>query len=79
MVKTITVTDEAYDALKKLKESEESFSKVIIRVAKTKKTDLRRFLGTISDKEADEIRERIHKTRKNISEEIERGRNVRFG
>ena len=79
MVKTITVTNKAYEALRKMKESDESFSKLIVRVARTKKTDLRKFLGILSEREADEAMERVRKIRKKTSEEIERGRNVRLG
>ena len=37
MVKTITIMDDAYEALKRLKKKDESFSDIIRRVGKEKK------------------------------------------
>ena len=36
--KTITISDEAYRALKRLKKPNESFTQVILRLARTKRT-----------------------------------------
>ena len=61
-VKTITVTEDAYEALKSLKESDESFSKTILRVAAKK--SLRDFVGVISKESAGRIEHAIKETRK---------------
>ena len=78
MVKTITITDEAYEKLKRLKDKDDSFSRVIIKVAEkeSKRTDLRRFLGILSEKEADDAREKIRRIRERLSKDIERRANV---
>ena len=78
MVKTITVTDEAYKHLKQMKSEDESFSQFIERAYHPRqKIDLREFLGILSKKEAEELGldleeatrwieglDRIHKTRR---------------
>lgn len=54
VVKTITITEEAYNALKRLKKEEESFSEVVLRLTTQKNgQNLRAFLGAwdISDDE----------------------------
>jgi predicted CopG family antitoxin len=67
-VKTITVTEDAYEALKSLKEHDESFSKTILRVARRR--SLKEFAGILS-KESGERLERA------ISEARERHRKTR--
>ena len=51
MVRTITIRDEVYEELVKLKGDKESFSEVIMRALKGKKINLRNFYGIFSDKE----------------------------
>ena len=68
MVKTITVTDEAYKHLKQMKSEDESFSQFIERAYHPRqKIDLREFLGILSKKEAEELRHIVKETRKNIN------------
>ena len=59
--KTITVTEEAYRALKGLKDSEESFSKTILRVAK--KRSLMEFAGALSEESANKLEKTIKEMR----------------
>ncbi len=61
-VKTITITNEAYFALKSLKADEESFSKAIMRIAKKK--SLRSFFGVLDTKSADKLEYTINDLRK---------------
>ena len=64
MTKVISISDDAYDALKKLK-AQRSFSQVIIEIALEKsKRNIMEFAGTLSDKEGDEMKERIYEERK---------------
>jgi len=49
MVKTITVSDEAYMALAELKGEDESFSEVIIRILRKRKVNLSDFYGVFKD------------------------------
>ncbi len=68
--KTITITDEAYNALKGIKEENESFTEVILKVAK--KDPLSRLVGVLTHKEAEETRGVIKKMRKKMNERVMR-------
>ncbi len=61
VVKTITVTEDAYRRLKACKAGEESFSEVILRL--TRRRPLSDFLGILSPEAADAIREAIDEDR----------------
>lgn len=67
-MKTITVTDEAYDTIKKLKEKDESFSGLLIRIGKPRLTAQELF-GALrkSEREASEAQLRLKKTRAEAS------------
>lgn len=69
-VKTITVTEEAYDALKRVKAESESFSKVIIRVTKGK-NNLDKFVGILSEKDAERIKRNIKEFRRRFDKDYE--------
>ena len=60
--KTITVTEDAYEALRALKEKNESFSDMILRVAKKK--PLSSFFGILSGKNGEEFENAIMEGRK---------------
>jgi predicted CopG family antitoxin len=80
-VKTITITEDAYKALKNMKEAEESFSKTIIRLTKGS-NDIRKCFGTLklNEKELNSVRERVRKIRKDVSDDAEeRVSDVRVG
>ncbi|MEM3607395.1 MAG: antitoxin VapB family protein [Candidatus Bathyarchaeia archaeon] len=51
MVKTITIRDDVYEELARLKGDGESFSEVITRVLKGKKINLMNFYGIFNDKD----------------------------
>lgn len=61
-VKTITVTEDAYEALKSLKGPNESFSKTIMRMAKRK--PLFSFYGVLSKESGDSLERVIMERRK---------------
>lgn len=61
-VKTITVTVAAYSALKSLKGEHESFSDVILRVAK--KRPLSDFIGILSKETGERLEKHIREKRK---------------
>lgn len=68
MVKTITVTDQAYDHLKKLKTSDESFSQAIERIYLEKKSpNLDELVGTMSESDGTELDLAIKKGRNKFS------------
>jgi predicted CopG family antitoxin len=49
-VKTITITEEAYNVLKCLKKSDQSFSEIIIEVGDEKKGNINKFFGILKHK-----------------------------
>lgn len=75
MVKTITVTDDAYEMLKKMKSGDESFSEVIKRVAKPT-FRLSDYFGIISKEAGDRIANEAKKRRGRLSKDIEARRNA---
>lgn len=75
MVKTITVTDEAYEMLKRMKNGDESFTEVIKRVAKPT-FQLKDYFGVISKEVGDRIANEAKKRRERLSKDIEARRNA---
>lgn len=65
-VKTITVTEDAYLALKSLKATSESFSKTILRVAKRK--PLSSFFGVLSKESGERLENAVIEARKRRNE-----------
>ncbi len=65
MVKTITVTEEAYLHLKEMKKEEESFTKLIERLYHQKKPiNLDDFIGILSEEQGKEL-EKLSKEARN--------------
>ena len=63
MTKVISISDNAYDALKKLK-ANRSFSEIIVEIAMEKaKRNVMEFAGTLSDKEGEEMKKRVYEER----------------
>ena len=70
-IKSLTITEDAYNALKRNKLGKESFSQVILRVTQEKKgKDLTRFFGILKGKDGEEFEKRIRENRKKVAEEI---------
>ncbi|MBI4438539.1 antitoxin VapB family protein [Candidatus Woesearchaeota archaeon] len=63
MVKTITVTEEAYNKIKRLKAADESFSDLFKRLG-NEKNPLPRMFGIISKDEAEKAEKEIREYRK---------------
>lgn len=59
--KTLTITEEAYERLARLKKENESFSKVIERI--TNKRKLSEFAGILSEESANELEDAIKEGR----------------
>ena len=68
--KTITVTVEAYEALKAAKDPSESFSEAIRRVVGRR--SLREFVGCLSAESADRLERSIAEGRKHHTTEMKR-------
>ena len=67
--KCITITNKAYHRLATLKEHNESFSDVVMRI--TKRSSLRDLIGLFSKTEADELRASVKNLRKQLNKEVE--------
>lgn len=65
-VKTLTITEEAYNTLKRLKRESQSFSQIIIEVTAEKSNSLGKFFGILRDskKELNEMKEKVKEGRK---------------
>lgn len=61
-VKTITVTQDAYEALKSLKDPQESFSEAILRIKR--KRSMKDFIGILSNESAAELERTIKDMRR---------------
>ena len=74
MVKTITIMDDAYEILKRMKKKDESFSELIRRFNKEQKTDLTKWFGILkgSKKRVKEFQEETRRIRNEISQDIEK-------
>jgi len=78
MVKTITVTDNAYESLKRMKIRDDSFSDVINRISEEKKT-IKDFFGILGKESYEEMKEKTREIRKKLDKDSkERMKNV-FG
>lgn len=66
VIKSLTITEDAYDALKKLKLGNESFSEVILRISRGKSNAIEKYFGTLkmSAKEVNEWQKKIKEERK---------------
>ena len=67
MVRQVSLSNEAYERLKKAKKGSESFSDVVLRTVKSPSGDLNRFFGAWKDEEYAKIETRILKDRKRSS------------
>ena len=75
VVKTITVTEDAYHALKGLKAPRESFSETILRISKRK--PLSSFFGVLSKESGEKLEKAIYDARKrNKALHVERIRKI---
>jgi len=67
MTKVISLSEKAYQTLKGLKKTGESFSDVVLRVAdKEKKRSIMEFAGCWKGDDADEVLAEIMKDRENV-------------
>lgn len=73
MVKQVSLSEDAYNRLKRVKKGSESFSGVILRTVKAPSGDLDRFFGAWKGKEYSKIEAKMRADRKRS-----RSRDVRF-
>lgn len=70
-IKSLTVTEDAYDALKALKYGGESFSETILRISSDKRGAAAKFFGALKGIDVVELRETIKQRRAEIEKECE--------
>ncbi len=79
VIKTITITGEAYENIKRLKAADESFSKLFMRLSR-EKVKVRDLLGAVKMKDAEAMKRKIAEYRKKVSKDIlERRKDVHHG
>jgi len=64
MVRQVSLSDEAYERLKKAKKGSESFSDVVLRTVRSPSGDLNRFFGAWKDDEYSKVADKILAARK---------------
>ena len=69
-IKSLTITEDAYDVLNRLKLTNESFSDVIVRIGKGNSSLLNKYFGILKEKDADEWIKEIKKQRAKVSQEF---------
>jgi len=74
VIKSLTITEDAYDALKTLKHGDESFSKTILRIKEDKANVIERYFGILkmSEKEINDWQKNIKKRREEINQEFQK-------
>lgn len=78
--KSLTITEDAYDALKALKCGDESFSETILRISKDKIGEAAKLFGAWRDhpKEIKELRRRVREHRRAFDRDIDARRRRLF-
>lgn len=69
VIKSLTITEEAYDALKVLKHGDESFSEAILRISKEKTGTTAKFCGALRG-QTEDIRRSIKESRAKTEKEL---------
>lgn len=70
--KTISISEEAYNLLRNMRDGKESFTETIIKIAK--KDPLSKLAGILTKKEADELRSYIKTSREKTGKRLEQVR-----
>lgn len=73
-IKTVTITEQAYNKIKRLKKENESFSDLFTRIAEEKLNVASRFLGLakLSEKELNEWRKNLAENKRAFSFDFEK-------
>lgn len=71
-IKSLTITEDAYETLKRMKYSDESFSDVILRVGKTQTDIVEKYFGILkrTEKEVSDWEKEIKKSRRAVDAEF---------
>lgn len=71
-VKTITITEDAYNLFKRLKEEDESFSDLIKRIGSERKSDINRIFGALSKYNVEEGRKKAKEIRTKLDKDLKK-------
>ncbi|MBI5392799.1 antitoxin VapB family protein [Candidatus Woesearchaeota archaeon] len=80
VIKSLTITEDAYNALKSVKYGDESFSDVVLRLSKEKIGAAARFAGALkmSETETRQWKEKVRKRREDMNLEfVQRSKKMR--
>lgn len=69
-IKSLTITEEAYNVLKARKHGDESFSEVIVRIGRNKVGAAAKFFGVLKGMDAEGFEDRIKRRRADIEKEV---------
>lgn len=78
-IKSLTITEDAYETLKRLKYQEESFSEVILRMGKGNTETVEKYFGILKESKIDAKawKENIRKEREKVDKEyVEKQRKI---
>jgi len=72
-IKSLTITEDAYTTLKRLKYNEESFSEAILRLGRTQTNIIDKYFGILkrTEKEVKEWEREIKKSRMTVDKEFD--------
>lgn len=74
--KTITITEDAYDSIKRLKRGNESFSELFLRLSKEKRSTGYSIVGLLKDEDTEKLLKKSHEIRKRADREMEERKRV---
>ena len=80
VIKSLTITEDAYETLKRIKYTSESFSDVILRIGKSNAFVLDKYFGILkgTEKEAEGLKKKIREERNKVDLEFS-NKQKRFG
>ncbi|MBS3128212.1 antitoxin VapB family protein [Candidatus Woesearchaeota archaeon] len=70
VIKSLTITEHAYEALKTLKMGHESFSDVILRLSTEKVGSAAKFFGAVSSFEGKKLQQQVKSRRMSLEKEF---------
>ena len=69
-IKSLTITEDAYDVLKRLKYADESFSEAILRIGSKDSFIIDKYFGILKEKDPEEWIKEIKKERAKADQEV---------
>jgi len=70
-VKTITITEDAYESVKRMKRENESFSELFLRLSKEKRSTGYSIVGLLRGEDTEKLLEKSREIRKRADKEME--------